>query len=65
MKSSQIRSLSNTTEGRADILPAGVLILRNFMKQFNFKEILVSERGLRYGMAFREWEKQNKLMGGD
>jgi len=65
MKSSQIRSLSNTTEGRADILPAGVLILRNFMKQFNSKEILVSERGLRYGMAFREWEKQNKLMGGD
>ncbi len=65
MTSLQIRSLSNTTEGRADILPAGVLILLNFMKHFNFKEILVSERGLRYGMAFREWEKQNKLMGGD
>ncbi|MDI6766510.1 MAG: Ppx/GppA phosphatase family protein [Bacteroidota bacterium] len=60
LSSSQIRSLSNTTEGRADILPAGVLILWNFMKQFNFKEILVSERGLRYGLALREWEKKLK-----
>lgn len=58
MTSSKIQSLSNTTEGRADILPAGVLILRNFMEQFEFKEIFTCERGLRYGLALREWEKK-------
>jgi len=55
--SDQIRSLSNTTEGRADILTAGVLILNEFMKHFGFGSVIVSERGLRYGMIIREWQK--------
>lgn len=58
MTTAEIRSLSNTTEGRADILPAGVLILAEFMRRFQFNEILVSERGLRYGLVLREWERR-------
>jgi len=60
MTSEQILQLSNTTKGREDILPAGVLILNEFMMCFHFKEIIVSERGLRYGLILREWEKYIK-----
>lgn len=57
MKTEEIRELSNTTEGRADILTAGTLILLEFMKFGKFNELIVSERGVRYGIALREWEK--------
>jgi hypothetical protein len=36
------------------------LILTEFMKFSNFTELTVSERGVRYGIAIREWEKLNK-----
>jgi exopolyphosphatase / guanosine-5'-triphosphate,3'-diphosphate pyrophosphatase len=45
--------------GRADVILAGILILLEFMKYFGIKEIYSSERGLRYGIAIREWEKSN------
>lgn len=57
MKSEEIREISNTTEGRADIITAGTLILLEFMKFGKFNELIVSERGVRYGIALREWEK--------
>jgi exopolyphosphatase/guanosine-5'-triphosphate,3'-diphosphate pyrophosphatase len=60
LDSSSIRRLSNATEGRADILTAGVLILHECMKHFQFSSILVSERGLRYGLIQREWERIEK-----
>ncbi len=47
----EIRQLSNATEGRADILAAGALILSEFMRIYQFPSLIVSERGLRYGMA--------------
>lgn len=53
LPTNEIQKLSNTTQGRADILTAGSLILLEFMKQFGFNEIIVSERGLRYGMALK------------
>jgi exopolyphosphatase/guanosine-5'-triphosphate,3'-diphosphate pyrophosphatase len=56
MTSDQIRSLSDTTVGRADILTAGVLILHELMSHFGFESVIVSERGLRYGMVLRELE---------
>jgi exopolyphosphatase / guanosine-5'-triphosphate,3'-diphosphate pyrophosphatase len=43
--------------GRADVILAGILILLEFMKYFKIEEIYSSERGLRYGIAIREWEK--------
>lgn len=57
----QIRSLSNTTEGRADILTAGVLILSETMKLFGLPSLEISERGLRYGLILREWERNVRL----
>jgi exopolyphosphatase / guanosine-5'-triphosphate,3'-diphosphate pyrophosphatase len=54
----QILKLSDAAIGRSDILPAGVLILKEFMKRYGFKNILTSERGLRYGMVLNEWKKK-------
>lgn len=56
--SSRIRELSEVMEGRADIITAGALILREVMKHAGFEELIVSERGVRYGIALREWERQ-------
>lgn len=61
MNADEIRSLSSATEGRSDILTAGVLILGEVMKHFRFPGILVSERGLRYGMTLREWERSRRI----
>ncbi|MEE9225465.1 MAG: Ppx/GppA phosphatase family protein [Bacteroidota bacterium] len=54
----QIRKLSDVTEGRADILFAGVLILREFMERFKFGTIITSERGVRYGLVMQAWERK-------
>jgi exopolyphosphatase/guanosine-5'-triphosphate,3'-diphosphate pyrophosphatase len=56
MTPEQIGSLSQATLGRSDILTAGVLILAEFMTRFHFKEVIATDRGLRYGMVIREWE---------
>ncbi|HZK76728.1 MAG TPA: Ppx/GppA phosphatase family protein [Candidatus Kapabacteria bacterium] len=41
-------------KARADILPAGTLILREAMEFLGAESICVSTRGLRYGIALRE-----------
>lgn len=56
MTPAQVASLSRATEGRADILACGALILNETMGHFGFTSVTVSERGLRYGLALREWE---------
>ncbi len=61
MTATEIRSLSNATEGREDILTAGVLVLYELMTQHHLESVLVSERGLRYGLARREWERRNPV----
>ncbi|MEK7264354.1 MAG: Ppx/GppA family phosphatase [Bacteroidota bacterium] len=53
----EIHALSDTTHGREDILTAGTLILITIMKYFGWEKITASVRGLRYGIALREWEK--------
>jgi len=53
----EILSLTNAAKGREDILFAGTLILLETMNYFSWKEIIASERGLRYGIALREFEK--------
>jgi exopolyphosphatase/guanosine-5'-triphosphate,3'-diphosphate pyrophosphatase len=55
--SSMIRELSPVMEGRADVIVAGALILLEAMQQFGFEELVVSERGVRFGLALREAEK--------
>lgn len=52
----EIKSLSKCTEGREDILTTGVIILTEVMKKYHFNEMIVSTRGLRYGLILREWE---------
>jgi exopolyphosphatase/guanosine-5'-triphosphate,3'-diphosphate pyrophosphatase len=58
LPSSMIRQLSTVMEGRHDVITAGTLILREIMAHFKFDEMLVSERGVRYGLAIREWERR-------
>jgi exopolyphosphatase/guanosine-5'-triphosphate,3'-diphosphate pyrophosphatase len=53
----ELRALPCVDENRADVLPAGALLLQVFMNQFNFSSMLVSERGVRYGVAIREYVK--------
>jgi len=57
LSAAEIRSLSEVTIGREDILTAGVLILQEAMTVLGFRQVRVSERGLRYGVIMREWEK--------
>lgn len=44
-------------KARADILPAGTLILYSIMRMLKAQEIIVSTRGLRYGLAIRDHER--------
>ncbi len=53
----EILAMSPLAAGREDILAAGVLILSTVSEHFRFPSIRVSTRGLRYGIAFREWER--------
>ena len=48
---------------RADIILAGILILKAIMGLGEFHEIMVSDRGLRFGIALREVEKQKIKRG--
>jgi exopolyphosphatase/guanosine-5'-triphosphate,3'-diphosphate pyrophosphatase len=57
MPSSTILQLSSIMHGRNDVITAGVLILREIMAHYKFSEMIVSERGVRYGLAIREWER--------
>jgi exopolyphosphatase/guanosine-5'-triphosphate,3'-diphosphate pyrophosphatase len=57
LSSTRIRALSGVLEGRSDIITAGTLILREVMAHFKFDEIIVSERGVRYGLVLRTLEK--------
>jgi exopolyphosphatase/guanosine-5'-triphosphate,3'-diphosphate pyrophosphatase len=50
---------ASVLEGRADIIRAGTIILREFLSRYGFPSIIVSERGLRYGIVLREWERLN------
>lgn len=53
----EIRAIRQVVHGREDILPGGVLVLSEFMKKFDVPEILVSTKGLRYGLLEEEMKK--------
>jgi exopolyphosphatase/guanosine-5'-triphosphate,3'-diphosphate pyrophosphatase len=40
--------------GRADIVIPGILILKCFMRKFGFEKLVVSAKGLRYGIFLRD-----------
>lgn len=56
LTSIEILSLSTALEGRNDVITAGALILREVMEHFKFDQMIVSERGVRYGLVLRERE---------
>ena len=57
MRVAEIRKLSEVMEGRADVIVAGTLILLEIMEIHGFAEAIVSDRGVRYGIVIREWER--------
>jgi exopolyphosphatase/guanosine-5'-triphosphate,3'-diphosphate pyrophosphatase len=56
----QLQSSPIISSGRADVLLAGILILIEFMTSQRFNQITVSDRGLRYGLLMREFERMEK-----
>ncbi len=57
----QLRSMPGVHPGRADILPAGTLILRTVMDIINVEAVTASIRGLRYGVVldtYRQLKQQ-------
>jgi exopolyphosphatase/guanosine-5'-triphosphate,3'-diphosphate pyrophosphatase len=59
MTGAEVLQLSHAAFGREDILYAGTLILRELMKEYALSSLRVSERGLRYGLVLREWERRS------
>lgn len=50
----RIAAIPQVHPARADILPGGAIILDEFMRRYDLPEIIVSTRGVRYGVAMRE-----------
>jgi exopolyphosphatase/guanosine-5'-triphosphate,3'-diphosphate pyrophosphatase len=55
--SQDIRKMGDFLEGRNDIIAAGAIILDEMMTVFGFTEVIVSERGVRYGIVLRDAER--------
>lgn len=53
----QIKKFPQISEGRADIILAGMMILIGCMESARLESITVSDRGLRYGIIYREIER--------
>ncbi|MGB2958602.1 MAG: Ppx/GppA phosphatase family protein [Bacteroidota bacterium] len=54
----ELLRLTPVMRGRADIIAGGTLVLKEVMDATGRDELIVSERGVRYGIALREWQKQ-------
>ena len=54
MTSDEISALPQVSAGRADIILAGILIVEAFLKVAEIPAVVVSDRGLRYGIVLRE-----------
>jgi exopolyphosphatase / guanosine-5'-triphosphate,3'-diphosphate pyrophosphatase len=63
LSSSEILRLAEYLEGRNDIITMGAIILEEVMNVLGTEEVIVSERGVRYGIAIREWERREKSGG--
>jgi len=63
----QRRDLAGVSRGRADIIPAGAVILSEFVNRFPVTGVYVSTRGLRYGLVLSEarkvWRAQGEPVG--
>lgn len=59
----QILAAGSYLTGRADVITAGAMILEAVMKRLGARSVIVSERGVRYGIALREWERERGRTG--
>ena len=57
MSKEQLQEQLRIDPGRADIILVGVAILKRLTELRGIPRIVVSEGGLRYGIAMREWER--------
>lgn len=57
MTRDEVLGLHPLMAGRADVFPAGVLILEVLMQQYGIGQVRVSPRGLRHGLALRFFEQ--------
>lgn len=60
----EIAAIPQITEGRADIILGGSLILRATMMRLAIPEVIVSTRGVRYGVLLRELMKRREDVPG-
>ena len=65
MRIEEIEHIPQVVKGREDILPGGTLVLDGFMKSFNVPEIIVSTRGLRYGLLMKDFEAHHRSKEND
>ena len=58
----EIKEILQVMEGREDIITGGGLVLDEFVRAFDVKEIIVSTQGLRYGLLMQQLERYNKTL---
>jgi len=56
------KMLPGLIEGRADVIFAGAAILERVMNRFGAGEVIVSDQGVRFGVAWREIERSRASM---
>lgn len=55
MSSEQRRELPGLDPGRADYIVAGMCLVAGLMRRFGCDELLVSDRGVRFGLLYERW----------
>jgi exopolyphosphatase/guanosine-5'-triphosphate,3'-diphosphate pyrophosphatase len=55
------RELAGVSRGRADVIPAGSIIFREFVNRFPVTGVYVSTRGLRYGLVLAEARRRQGI----
>ncbi|HUY20251.1 MAG TPA: Ppx/GppA phosphatase family protein [Candidatus Binataceae bacterium] len=53
----QRRLLPGLAEGRVDVIFAGTAILERVMARFDVEQVVISDQGVRWGLAWRELER--------
>lgn len=52
------QNISGLSPKRADIILGGVIIIKSILEHYEANKILVCDRGLRYGLALKNWRKK-------
>ena len=60
MTLSRRRRLVGMPAGRADVFPAGALALTGFLEKLGADSAVVCAQGVRYGVAYRYFEDENR-----